>query len=167
MQDVPANRGSNRPMAVRSWQRAWRTDRPAGENVEGVALRQYAEIVDGYRSTGGLTSGDEVARWLRAGNGQPISTLARWIVDRQIVCIEWQGHLQLPLFQFDRTGLGLLPMLQQTMAELAEVFDDWNAAAWFATPNCWLDDARPAEALARRPVEVLDAARADRFIAGG
>ena len=57
--------------------------------------------------------------------------------------------------------------LQQVIGELREVFDDRELAEWFATPNCWLGGGAPAVRLASEPLAVIDAARADRFVAAG
>ncbi|MBK7615415.1 MAG: hypothetical protein IPJ08_13330 [Burkholderiales bacterium] len=50
--------------------------------------------------------------------------------------------------------------------ELPAELDAWQVAAWFARPNGWLNDARPVDQLARNLPAVLNAARADRFVAG-
>ena len=51
--------------------------------------------------------------------------------------------------------------------ELRPVFDDLELALWFVTPNDWLGGARPAFAMHHSLPAVLQAARADRFVAGG
>jgi hypothetical protein len=120
-----------------------------------------------YRRTGGLASGDEMTMLLRRRTSQPISMLGRWIVEGRVVNFSWQGEYLLPLFQFDLADLTLRADVNAVLAELAGAFDDWDLATWFALPNSWLAGAAPVDALERRLVAVLDAARADRYIARG
>ena len=41
-----------------------------------------------YDATGGVVSGDELLSLLRSASVQPISLIARWIVNRQVVTIQ-------------------------------------------------------------------------------
>jgi hypothetical protein len=104
---------------------------------------------------------------LRQCSDQPLSRLARWIVARDVVSFKCEGTTWLPLFQFDEAALSVLPAVTAVIQELADVFDDWELAAWFALPNNWLRGRAPVDALAGYPSEVREAARADRFIARG
>ena len=124
-------------------------------------------MVDAYRRTGGLVSGAEVELLLRRHATQPLSLLARWIVTRRLVSYPWQSDILVPLFQFDRRDMSLRPETVQVVAELADTFDDWELAAWFAQPNSWLQDAAPVEVIDVDQPAVLQAARADRFVARG
>ena len=137
---------------------SWRDD-PAGA--------QHIMMVDAYRRTGGLVSGAEVELLLRRHATQPLSLLARWIVTRRLVSYPWQSDILVPLFQFDRRDMSLRPETVQVVAELADTFDDWELAAWFAQPNSWLQDAAPVEVIDVDQPAVLQAARADRFVARG
>jgi hypothetical protein len=118
------------------------------------------------QSGGGLANGDDIARLMRRHSAQPLSTLARWIVDRRVVSFVWRGQTWLPLFQFD-------PDMQPRadacaiVAELVGVYDDWELALWFVQPSEWLDDATPLERFGANPFDVLQAARIDRFVANG
>ncbi len=51
--------------------------------------------------------------------------------------------------------------------ELKDVFDDLELADWFIKANAWLGDDAPADRVITDPPAVLEAARADRFIARG
>jgi uncharacterized protein (DUF2384 family) len=51
--------------------------------------------------------------------------------------------------------------------ELKDVFDNWDLALWFSTPNAWLDHLAPVDLIAIDGQSVHEAARADRFIALG
>ncbi len=137
---------------------AWKSD---------LASRQVAAMLSGYRSTGGVASGEIIASLLRQHSEQPISLLARWIVSRKVVSFVWRSQTHLPLFQFDLNRMEIRPGAQSVMAELARAFDDWEMANWFALPNSWLAGAVPADALASDSQAVLHAARADRFVAIG
>jgi hypothetical protein len=121
----------------------------------------------GFRSTGGLLGGDELATLLRETSGQPVSVLARWIVAREAVSFEWHGQTLLPLFQFERFNLSLRSGVSRVVRELADVFDNWEMALWFAQPNAWLGDSAPADLVGIDARAVFDAARADRFVAVG
>ena len=124
-------------------------------------------MVQAFRATGGVVCGDELAYLLRRRSRQPISIVARWIVSRQVVSFEWQSQTMLPLFQFDSSDMALRPCVAEIVRELVNTYDDWDAAWWFASPNAWLDGSMPVERVDQGANEVLDAARADRFIARG
>jgi hypothetical protein len=128
---------------------------------------QHIMMVDAYRRTGGLLSGAEIALLLRRHSTQPLSLLARWIVTRRVVSYVWRSEILVPLFQFDPDDMSLRRETGQVVDELADAFDDWELAAWFARPNSWLQDAAPVELIDVDQPAVLQAARADRFIARG
>src|SRR6202008_3343774 len=75
---------------------------PRAFGSDRVEDRQLAAIACGFQSRGGLATADEVALVIPRHSAQPISALARWIVDRDLVHFAWQGAPLLPLFQFDR-----------------------------------------------------------------
>jgi len=139
---------------------------PASWNHDAAGGHQLA-MVDAYRRTGGLVSGNEVALLLRRHSTQPLSLLARWIVTRRVVSYVWQSEIMVPLFQFDRRDMSLRQASSEVVDELAGTFDDWELAAWFTQPNSWLHDAAPVELIDVDQAAVLQAARADRFIARG
>jgi hypothetical protein len=129
--------------------------------------RQFLEMDRSYARSGGTATGDEVARRLRRWSEQPLSTIARWIVDRRIVCFEWEGQTLVPLFQFDLDDMTIRAGVTAVVNELKDVFDMWELAVWFAQPNTWLDEACPVDEILTRPHDVLQAARSDRFVALG
>lgn len=53
------------------------------------------------------------------------------------------------------------------MQELRPAYDAWDLALWFVTPNQWLDQRPPVEALFMDTHVTLAAARADRFALEG
>ena len=130
-----------------------------------AARALHVMMVDAYRRTGGLVNDAELALLLRRHSTQPLSLLARWIVARRLVCYVWQSEILVPLFQFDRDDMSLRRETGQVVDELAGTFDDWELAAWFAQPNSWLQNTAPVELIDVDQRAVLQAARADRFIA--
>jgi hypothetical protein len=119
---------------------------------------ELREMQDGYRASGGLTSGDAIASRLRVHAAQPISVLARWIVGRNVVVVHWRSQTWLPLFQFHLHDMSLRADVQPIVPVLGAVLGDWQVARWFARPNAQLGGALPADELARDPARVLQAA---------
>jgi len=126
-----------------------------------------APLAEAFEASGGLIADDELAALLGRSAGQPLSRLARWILNREVVCIPWQLQSVLPMFQFDTRDMSLRPEVVEVVAELSGALDDWDVAIWFATPTSWLEGATPVDAMGVEPASVLQAARADRFIARG
>jgi hypothetical protein len=120
-----------------------------------------------FASSGGAWTCDVAAELLRGTMGQPISKLARWIVDGDLIRFQRRSRWFLPTFQFSHPEMTPLPCVGRVVGELRGVFDEREIVSWFANPNSWLNGARPAELAARRPQCVIQAARADRFIATG
>ena len=125
-------------------------------------------IRNGFHRSGGLIESDEVASQLRRrGESKPLSRVAHWIVDRDVVSLVWSTRILLPRFQFDEQTMTPRQDAMRVVHELRDVFDDIALADWFASPNSWLDGAAPAEALRGVPHHVYEAARADRFVLHG
>jgi len=138
--------------------------RGGGERLED---RQFRQMQEAYGRTGGLVNGTEAARRLRRYCDQPLSTLARLIVARSIVCFEWRSQLLVPLFQFEVADMSLRSSVVQVMREFSSVLDDWECAWWFSQPNVWLHGEAPVDLIVQEPTRVLAAARTDRFVARG
>ena len=131
------------------------------------ASRPETQALDPFRSTGGAITDDELLILLSKRWEQPISVLARWIVERHVVHFRIGSQIMLPLFQFDLENHVVLPSVGKVIAQLRDSFDDQDLAQWFAMSNCWLDEASPAETIARNFPAVLEAARADQFAVEG
>ncbi len=116
---------------------------------------------------GGVATGDEVVERLRNVVRQPVSLLARWIVDRQVIAFTCQAGVLLPLFQFDFAGGRMRSGVVPAISELAGVMNDDEIARWFAQPNNWLNGAVPAQTICTDAQAVLAAARTDRFVVNG
>jgi hypothetical protein len=123
--------------------------------------RQFAAMELAYARTGGLLSADTVARLLRVGDVQPLSTLARWIVNRRVVSVQWQTQLLMPMFQFDLPGMHPRALVLDILGELTPFLDDWALARWFAEPHLRLEGRVPVDALSADPQAVHRAACAD------
>jgi hypothetical protein len=135
--------------------------------VDSADDRAFSDLLGAFRCRGGLVDGTEIAERLRRKNGSDLSSLARRIVARELICFEWQGELWLPLLQFDPVDMSLQPTLAQVGAELAGVFDAWELCCWLATPNSSLYNRAPLDVLEHHADAVIQAARLDRFIACG
>lgn len=140
---------------------------PNTEGIDEDTTRSMTQMMQVYDSIGGVVSGDELVGLFCGVSAQPISRIAHWIVDRRVVRIPWRSQTLLPLFQFDLQGNSLRPGIEQIAAELSGVFDDLDLAIWFAQPNTWLNGVLPAHVFSHQLPAVLEAARADRFIAMG
>jgi hypothetical protein len=157
LQEVAAAQQPSSPQRMRRSASMWPTDADAQAN----------EVLHAYGRTGGLASGDELTLLLRRRTSQPISMLARWIAERRVVSFGWQGEYLLPMFQFDPASMGVRRPVSAVLDEFDDTFEDWDLTSWFALPNNWLGDEAPVDILPRDPHVVLQAARADRFIARG
>lgn len=129
--------------------------------------RQFIALLDAYRPSGGLARTQEALELFTRRCGPDLATVARWMVAREVLYLDWHGQSWMPMFQFDLVGMLPLPQLAAVLDELNPVYSPWALAAWFAQPNSWLDSERPADVLVSNYAGVLDAARADRFVALG
>lgn len=125
---------------------------------------QFVELLNAFRRSGGLARLPEVAARFRMYDPNDVSPLAGWINKRQVISFEWQAKRWLPLFQFNPVGLSLRAGLNNVLDELLVVCDEWELAIWFAQPNPWLANRTPADMLAVAAPQVLNAARAERFV---
>lgn len=133
--------------------------------LERVRNNQFVDLLNGFRCSGGLARAPEVAARFKRRGVNDYSLLAAWLVKREVISIEWQSKIWMPLFQFHPTGMALRSGLSTVLAELVVVHNDWEVAAWFIQPNPWLANATPADSLVTCAAQVLDAARAERFSA--
>lgn len=138
---------------------------PRAACTDRVEDRQLAAISCGFQRHGGLATADELLRLMRRRSDQPISALARWIVDRNVVHFAWEGVTLLPLFQFDRDRMLPDPIVISVVRELRDIFDDWEIAHWFVTPNASTNGVAPVDAFESDPLAALTAARTDRCVA--
>ena len=104
---------------------------------------------------------------MRVQLDQPLSFLARALVIGTILHIDRRGQCLIPLFQFHLPNFSIRPVVAAAISELSCGFDGWELTSWFAQPNSWLKGAAPVDVLANDGPEVLQASRADRFVALG
>jgi hypothetical protein len=129
--------------------------------------RDFLAMRASYRNTGGIARGDDLARLLEDLQRGDVATLARRIAAGDVFGFDWHGSFWVPMFQFDLSDLSLKASARQVQNELASVFDGWTIAVWFAQRNSWLNEYKPVDLLDTEFRAVLEAARADRFIAAG
>jgi hypothetical protein len=124
-------------------------------------------LPEAFRSSGGVVSTGTLIMMLRRRSDQPISLLARWLVNRNVISFKSNGQTLLPTFQFDWLTGAVRPGVIGALAELRGAFDDDETAAWFAQPNSSLFGDSPVNLIDKDPAAVLEAARTDRFVAMG
>ena len=156
----------------------WMSSEPPGRrlvaandpNCEQVVCREDEEVravlLAAYAPLGGVCDGDEVLSSLRCtGQQQPLSLLARLIVDREVIAVCCHGTTLLPIFQFDRTSWLARADVRRVVRQLRSVLDALDLGLWFATPNVALSGRCPASEIDTDAQAVLQAARLEHFIA--
>lgn len=140
--------------------------RHGGWNGEPQGQR-WAELLATLRHAGGVVTPDDLAALMRPHHDQPVSVIARWLKQRTVLSVGWRGQTFIPLCQFDRQTMQPREDFLCVLHELTDAFDDWELLSWLAEPNAWLGGQAPALCLDADVARVLQAARADRFIAKG
>lgn len=139
----------------------------AGDIGDVPNERSFEAMRIAYRSTGGLASGDDLERLLQDCRfADPVSLTGR-LDSGEIFGFDWRYRLWVPMFQFDLRDLSVKPVPQQVRTVLSAEFHGWTLAAWFTQGNAWLNHRRPVDLLDTDLPAVLEAARADRFVATG
>jgi hypothetical protein len=137
------------------------------ERTESERDTEFLSMLDAYRPTGGLVRGDDLADLQISRHSGDHASLARAIVAGEILCFDWNRTIWVPAFQLDRGDFTARREIGNVLAELSGTFDGMSAALWFVAPNAWLRGRAPVELFGVDIDEVLDAARAERFIANG
>lgn len=132
-----------------------------------VEDRQFSQMEQGLRASGGIVCADHVVRLLRRNSQQPISLLARRIVAREVISFEWRSTLMLPAFQFNLYDMSPRPEVMAVAREFLDVRDNWAISLWFACPNSLLREMAPVDVIDANAGAVLEAARTERWIALG
>lgn len=129
--------------------------------------RLFIELLNGFRSSGGLQKLSALqASRCNAWGDEFIEALRARVADRSVLGITWNHETWVPAFQFDGHGATRQPAFA-VFLELTSSHDPWELATWFVTPSIWLQQVRPIDLLERAPACVLEAARADRYVAIG
>ena len=134
---------------------------PAQQSIEA---NQYLEMEGSFRSKGGMAACELVTELLRGRTDQPISMLARWIVEREVLSVSWRSCLMLPMFQFDFPSMAPRPPVREVIRELGPVLGDWPLTLWFAKRNALLGGVAPVDAIDSNPAAVLGAAHAQHLV---
>jgi hypothetical protein len=145
---------------------AARTARLRRNVAADLASRQVCtDLVRAYAPYGGVADADALALRLRRLHRQPLSLPARWIVAREVVCFQDRGVNFLPNFEFDEATLLPRPSVRRVVRELRNVCENLDLAQWFVSSNPSLEALPPVAVIDAEPDRVLEAARADRFLA--
>ena len=146
---------------------AWHPPAPAcllQSTCSELQERRFDRLRAALARHGGFVPADRVSELLRAHWDQPLSRVARWIASRDVVSVTWHAEVWLPLFQFERPSLDIVPAVGAIVRELRPVYDDWELAEWFADPHDLLAGRPPAAEMLHDPRAVREAARLDRFV---
>jgi len=119
-------------------------------------------MLRGFRPGGGLARSGELTSIL-AGRSAHIGTLARWIVQGEVIHLDWQHDTWLPVFQFGRPEFAPSAAVKRVLDEFRGVLDPWDSAYWFASPSAALGGRTPAQALEADAELVFEAARLYRY----
>lgn len=142
-------------------------DAPPCAMTNAFDVHGFDAMVDIYKTCGGTARADDLALLLQERKAGDFVSVARQIVSRDIFSFEWQNHFWVPMFQFNRHDMSVKQEVRRVAHELAAVLDNWTLSQWFTEPNAWLKGRRPVDMIDREFSKVLDAARADRFVAAG
>lgn len=137
------------------------------DTISAQVNSQFMDMLNAYRPSGGLLRAQEAATRCKRGSGTDVHALAGWIIERKLVSFAWLSQIWLPFFQFNRLDMSRLSGLEEVLSELVTVHDDWEVANWLSRPNAWLAGCLPSEAMATDAQNVLQAARAERYLIAG
>ena len=121
----------------------------------------FVALLLGYRESGGMVRGDDLAHLLAERHCGDYISLARLIASGQVVSFEWNRSVWIPMFQFERRDLSVVKSLKPALTDLTCELDGWALAVWLVRSNARLNGARPLDALGSQPSRVVAAARAD------
>lgn len=125
---------------------------------------QFLAMLGAFRLSGGLARGHEMASLLDRRSGEHIGTLARWVVEGEVIHFDWRQETWFPLFQFGGSNMVIRSGVGAVLDELRDVLDPWEIGQWFACPCASLGGRTPADAMALNPDGVLQAARCGRYV---
>lgn len=129
--------------------------------------REFMTMRRLFDDHGGMLTAEELVEFMRPSVAQPLSVVARWIVERSAVQFAWRSQVWFPCFQFAGEPMAIRPVVSQIVLELRDAYDDWQLALWFARRNECLDQAPPVAVIGCDGAAAVHAARADRFIVKG
>jgi len=127
--------------------------------------QQHCMMTAAFERSGGLASLNFVEKLMYRHSGKRLIDSSGHDPRRRILSYPWKAQTLVPLFQFDMADMSRRIEVDAVICELADIFDDWSLALWFAQPNCWLQDCAPVDVIRWDHDAVFNAARADRFVA--
>lgn len=110
------------------------------------------------RQSGGIAQGDDLARLLDDYRLGDFVSLPALIAHGDVFGFQFHSSFWIPMFQFDLHDLSLNRGVAPVIAELADVFDGWHLANWFAKPHAGLASRSPADLVGSLPAMALSAA---------
>lgn len=162
----PTPRATALDLCAADWAPAFARAASASGNTSAQD-RAFIALQNAYRAHGGLSRlrSLSVEGFARSdGTGCDVETL---VAAGELFSFQWYHAMWIPMFQFDMPGPTVAIGPQRVVAELGRGFDGWELASWFVEPNAWLASRSPIECLGLRLPDVLEAARADRFVTTG
>jgi hypothetical protein len=133
--------------------------------ADGAA--SFEAMCTAFRRSGGMARGEDLAPIMAMHRQGDYVSLARQIVDRAVLCFDWDASYWLPMFQFAMPDLSVRPDLLPVIWELHDDCDGWALATWFARANARLGGRAPVDLLDTDLAAVLEAARSGRQIETG
>jgi hypothetical protein len=127
--------------------------------------QEFEAMREAFRRSGGLMQAGDLARLLQEQRHRQSASLAELIGRGEVFAFTWASRLWVPMFQFDLSALSVKWAPRCVRLELDLADDPWAVAQWFIQPNSWIGNRRPLDLIDTDVREVLNAARADRFVA--
>ena len=127
----------------------------------------FAALAVAYKSSGGIFRAEDLVRLATLGNGQGRAELIDQITSGSVLSFQWRQSYWVPIFQFESGSAVQKNCAREVIRELADTFNDWEKVVWFIQPNAWLGGGQPLVLMEHQLPEVVDAARADKFVAVG
>jgi hypothetical protein len=131
----------------------------AGSLTGSARDEMFLSMLSSFRRSGGLARQRDMAALSACRPGPDAPTLAKWILEAEVIHFDWEFETWLPLFQFDTSDRLPSADVGMVLKELAVVYDAWESAQWFASPSSALAGQTPADAIQFDPDSVLRAAR--------
>lgn len=139
-------------------------DGPSRQALPAQALedRRFIDLLSRLKPHGGLLSDDEFRDAHEVGGAGFSLCAGLW--RRELLALDWRHRLWLPLFQFRGPGGSLSAPVAAVVNEWYPLLQGFDLLDWFLEPNAWLRDRCPIDLIDAEPVELVHAARADRFV---
>jgi Protein of unknown function (DUF2384) len=126
---------------------------------------EFEAMHEAFRRSGGMMQAGDLARLLQERRHGQSASLSGLLRSAEVFAFTWASSLWVPMFQFDLSDLSVKWAPRCVRIELGLADDPWAVAQWFSQPNSWIGNRRPLDLIDTDVREVLNAARADRFVA--